>query len=47
MMMNIYIMNIYIYIQNIQHIYLAKSYPYSKADHIPCENSSGNLGKND
>ena len=26
---------------------LAKSYPYSKADHIPCENSSGNLGKND
>lgn len=32
---------IYIY------IVLAKSYPYSKADHIPCENSSGNLGKND
>ena len=27
--------------------FLAKSYPYSKADHIPCENSSGNLGKND
>ena len=28
-------------------IILAKSFPYSKADHIPCENSSGNLGKND
>ena len=28
-------------------IILAKSYPYSKAVHIPCQNGSGNLENNE
>ena len=43
MFIKIYRVSIFIDICSI----LAKSYPYSKAVHIPCPNSSGNLENNE